>query len=292
MATFTFNANSPEVTGTSGVTKVGTTYQMNGTSAQIDIIADAGGGMAFDHSTALESVSDNLWTPADLTTELWLDASDASTVTESGGAVSAWNDKSGNSRNLTQDTPANQPTYTTGGLGGNNIMTLDGSDFFDGTIPIPNTADDLLIYFVGNPNAIGAYHNMYENSGGNPMVWVQSSNKWEMNTSRLVIDGYIGTDHIAGFRTKTTGPSSSFWGNGGTIQTGGSSLSSWPSSNMKLFNRNGGACYNGTVGELIFIDGSVPESDRLKLEGYLAWKWGLEGKLPSDHPYKNSEPMT
>ena len=27
-----------------------------------------------------------------------------------------------------------------------------------------------------------------------------------------------------------------------------------------------------------------------KAEGYLAWKWGLEGNLPSDHPYKNSAP--
>ena len=57
MATFTFNADSAEVTGTSGVTKVGSTYQMTGTSGQIDIIADAGTGYAFDHATALESVT-------------------------------------------------------------------------------------------------------------------------------------------------------------------------------------------------------------------------------------------
>ena len=27
-----------------------------------------------------------------------------------------------------------------------------------------------------------------------------------------------------------------------------------------------------------------------KAEGYLAWKWGLVGNLPSNHPYKNSPP--
>jgi hypothetical protein len=27
-----------------------------------------------------------------------------------------------------------------------------------------------------------------------------------------------------------------------------------------------------------------------KAEGYLAWKWGLVNKLPSNHPYKNSPP--
>ena len=30
--------------------------------------------------------------------------------------------------------------------------------------------------------------------------------------------------------------------------------------------------------------------DRQQLEGYLAWKWGLEANLPVDHPYKNAAP--
>ena len=25
-------------------------------------------------------------------------------------------------------------------------------------------------------------------------------------------------------------------------------------------------------------------------EGYLAWRWGLQGKLPVGHPYKNTSP--
>ena len=57
MATSIFNADSSEVTGTSGVVKSGSTYVMTGTSAQIDIIADAGAGKAYDHSTAQESKS-------------------------------------------------------------------------------------------------------------------------------------------------------------------------------------------------------------------------------------------
>ena len=31
-------------------------------------------------------------------------------------------------------------------------------------------------------------------------------------------------------------------------------------------------------------------SDKQKVEGYLSWKWGLEGKLPSTHPYYSSRP--
>jgi hypothetical protein len=42
-----------------------------------------------------------LWTPAQITTALWLDAADVGTVTTSGGQVTQINDKSGNARNFT-----------------------------------------------------------------------------------------------------------------------------------------------------------------------------------------------
>jgi hypothetical protein len=52
-----------------------------------------------------------LWTPAQLTTSVWLDAADASTITLNGATVSQWNDKSGNARNAVQATTAYQPLY-------------------------------------------------------------------------------------------------------------------------------------------------------------------------------------
>lgn len=45
----------------------------------------------------------------------------------------------------------------------------------------------------------------------------------------------------------------------------------------------------GTVGEII-IGKSVSTEERLMLEGYLAWRYGLAGALPSAHPYKNNPP--
>ena len=36
---------------------------------------------------------------------------------------------------------------------------------------------------------------------------------------------------------------------------------------------------------------TITEEDRQKIEGYLAWKWGLETALPADHPYKNAAPI-
>lgn len=47
------------------------------------------------------------------------------------------------------------------------------------------------------------------------------------------------------------------------------------------------------IGEMICAaksSGSYATSDREKLEGYLAWKWGLESNLPNGHPYENAAP--
>ena len=44
------------------------------------------------------------------------------------------------------------------------------------------------------------------------------------------------------------------------------------------------------IGELVFLNSAASTGDRQKLEGYLAWKWGLQADLPSDHPYKLSPP--
>ena len=47
--------------------------------------------------------------------------------------------------------------------------------------------------------------------------------------------------------------------------------------------------FDGFIGEIIIIN-SVEDSDRQKIEGYLAHKWGLTANLPADHPYKSNAP--
>ena len=68
------------------------------------------------------------WTPAALGSSLalWLDAADASTITLNGSTVSQWNDKSGNGRNATQATAANQPTYIANSINGKSALDWDG----------------------------------------------------------------------------------------------------------------------------------------------------------------------
>jgi len=90
-----------------------------------------------------------------------------------------------------------------------------------------------------------------------------------------------------------TGSSNNFYINGGT--TPSSAASSGPFSITKFgigyladFGSTGDAAYwNGTLSECIVYFGSLTATQRQQVEGYLAIKWGLQGNLPSTHPFAN-----
>ncbi|MEL0098746.1 MAG: hypothetical protein VW907_04250, partial [Opitutae bacterium] len=61
----------------------------------------------------------------------------------------------------------------------------------------------------------------------------------------------------------------------------------WPSNNGSGNNGTTGWGIDWTTGEIMVVSGTILDSDREKVEGYLAHKWKLESKLSSSHPYKN-----
>ena len=52
-----------------------------------------------------------------------------------------------------------------------------------------------------------------------------------------------------------------------------------------------GQNWNGDIGEIIVYNGVLSTSERQTVEGYLAWKWGLQSNLPSNHPYFSNSPI-
>ena len=48
--------------------------------------------------------------------------------------------------------------------------------------------------------------------------------------------------------------------------------------------------FGGMLGEIILFDSMVSKSEKLKIDGYLAHKWGLTSNLPANHPYKSNAP--
>jgi hypothetical protein len=46
----------------------------------------------------------------------------------------------------------------------------------------------------------------------------------------------------------------------------------------------------GDQAEVLMIVGALSVADRQNVEGYLAWRWGMQASLPAGHPYKTAAP--
>jgi hypothetical protein len=65
---------------------------------------------------------------------------------------------------------------------------------------------------------------------------------------------------------------------------------SYNTSSMSYIIGNANYGTNVDVMEIIFYYGDLSRSQRQRVEGYLAWKWGLQTTLPSSHPYYKIRP--
>lgn len=259
------------------------------------------------------------WSPAEITPALWLDAADASTITESGGAVSQWDDKSGNNHHVIQATSAAQPTYSATGF--NNLPTVffDASnddmacatttvssqgDLFYGAVfqmlsdgsawrPIVGTqissdtgdAGNLLLQRMSSRSEIGIHNTGAADTGSTYAV--QVTNLFEPRIATVGRSG--GSKGNGGLITVTaTGPSQP------TYLT--QAVQSWPTNQATTRIQIGGRQQIGTgwsnsnISEVVVCNRNLTTVERQKLEGYFAHKWGLTANLPAGHPYKNVAP--
>jgi hypothetical protein len=258
------------------------------------------------------------WTPAYISTALWLDAADTSTITQSLGTVSQWNDKSGNNYHLSQATAALQPQYEAAGMNGKPALNnLDGRLLQRGATPMFRNVDGatiVAVYRATFPLAGGAAANgmLVAVNGGaitgaTRLSLTTTGARHSFGGRRLDADGYT----VVTSPTSLTADPTIWMGNAdfanaqantwlnGTADIAGAAFqaagntSDTNSFGIGLFNRFSGGLdtYDNThVSEVLLINATLSSDDRQKLEGYLAHKWGLTAELPSDHPYKTVRP--
>ena len=249
------------------------------------------------------------WTPAQISTALWLDANDSSTITLNGSTVSQWNDKSGNGRNATQATVANQPTYIAEGLNGRGIIDWDGSnDSMEISGAITTTLTQALsqdntysIAFVLQADVInnlpvlfhvpeGSWKFLFEITSTGSLYWGDTPSNFRTYSSGT----FASTSRATFFTCVKTGSGLGEAHAEGTLaSTVSGSLSDTPamSANFLLGSYSSAQYnYNGKFAEIVISNYSWNTEERQKMEGYLAHKWGLTNSLPANHPYKNSAP--
>ena len=233
------------------------------------------------------------WTPYQISTEGWWDASDASTITESGGAVSQWDDKSGNDRHAAQGSGAQQPSYGGSTLNGLDLITFDGVSNRKLEVggPAMTARDYFMVFnhnggatFVNNDAVLSAPSlgvSIVGNAGSSVMRANTPAFGAAFRSAQWYVDGSAGSlweqdiAALADFKTyvidgQDVSASATDWLIGGA----GSGIQSW----------------DGDIAEMIVIATDTSTGDRQKIEGYLSWKWGLEANLVSGHPYKDARP--
>ena len=238
-----------------------------------------------------------LWRPDELgaSLALWLVAEDAASITPNGSTVSQWNDKSGNNRHAAQATAVNQPTYTLDGLNGKPVLTFDGIDDFM-SVPDFNNAVSLALIGSGGgaaaPLISGAAPELFSPVWNTNGASIQYRGRTD-TTSRQVNLGAATNVFSIGFVSLDAANSEvRLSGNGGAQTSFSQTINSADTTINTLGRDFQGVTQfaDGRIPEIVVASSLLSTTDRQKLEGYLAWKWGLEANLPAGHPYKTTPP--
>lgn len=203
------------------------------------------------------------------------DASDTLTITESGGLVSQWNDKSGNGYHLTSSTT--KPTTGSVTQNGRNALSFPGSKYMNSS-SFSAALSTGTVYVVGscqgNPN------NYFTDGYGASGRWAFGSNL--LGTSK--IDCYAGTGFatsiastspvaMAVWVVKFNGASSAIWRDGSSVATGNAG-----SQTLSLLrvgaNTSAAQSLNGVICEVI-VYGTVHDDATIQSNSAaLKTKWG------------------
>jgi len=268
---------------------------------QLDLDVKAG-GRKVDHV--------GNWTPAELSSsvlEAWIDASDTDQITESGGLVSQIDDKSGNNLDFSQGTGSLQPETGVGTINGLNYLEFD-LDAMD-TSSNPFSAGgvvDAFVFFVLRVPSSPNNGNLFSltGSGATSSRW-QSHCPWagdrvyfdtggtDEGTTRIKVDPLLSSSELVlmGFYGSDTDEVMELWKNGTVAGSNASGHTVSTVGNITL-GYAGGTSYQSTdFCEMLILSGTVDTTTREKIEGYLAWKWGLVSSLPGGHTYKDRPPL-
>jgi hypothetical protein len=258
-------------------------------------------------------MSTRAWLPTDAATPLalWIDPSDATTIDlDVGNAVLRVRDKSGNGNTFGPYNSSSGPTLfgvngrnafrdasmsvgmarrlVSYNAGLNNITTAantlvciaacsNNTSFGFGVItPADTYANRAYAFETGSNGAVAIRH------GTSAATQVSTSMS---TTGSIGIQTRSGVNLVAyadGVQAGTASNATDFAANTGTWRING-----WVDPNNPAY----GDAPPMWVGDCLIYSGVLSVSDRQCLEGYLAWKWGTQARLPDGHPYKAAAPI-
>jgi hypothetical protein len=227
--------------------------------------------------------------------QMWLDGADplnTGVQPSSGAAVTTWSDKSGASNS---GTGVASPTFVSGG----GIALNGTSQYYTTNYTSAPTVETVFIVMKFNNNTtiqdmLGTINTP---SGGRQFELYLG----KLNTNNYNLVGYnlnsinaipinttILLDYTFGSGTTTTFYNGMQDGTATGISytnTGKTAIGVTYATTASL-----SALVNGTIYEVVIYNRLLTATERQSMEGYLAWKWGLQASLPANHPYYSFAP--
>jgi hypothetical protein len=224
---------------------------------------------------------------------LWLDGKDSNTLVLSGSSVLTWKDKTPRQCDASAIVA---PSYDSGtGVvfnGTNQWMSLP-----DATFPTGNSGYSVIAVLRSNSIHTTAGNRVFFSSGaaatnnalegqlrGSGII----AHEWYSSAITSPIGRYTSNVPIVIGMTYTTGRFRNIYANGvlvRSIQTTAIRLGGNRNNRLGVdLNRSATSYFNGSISEIMVYDGELPRSDRTRLEGYLAWKWGIQTSTTSFNP--------
>ena len=244
---------------------------------------------------------------------LWLDSADSISVITSGTSVSAWNDKSSRGYTFIQPNSAKRPTYLADGLDGKSTIVFS-NDFLAGASGLELGQNSFSMFIIAHAYSFntdilsknsalwptfsgefrmgmsGGYTFPWAKHSSNGLGSVQTVSMGEFIMYETVVNRVEGKDtfYVNGAIPPTASAISTYTSDISYNVTNSTDLiiggytDIWEQPNVAK------AGFEGEIAEVIMYlnPSDLTDSKRQQIEGYLAHKWGLESKLPNNHPFK------
>ena len=221
-----------------------------------------------------------VFSPADISgLTLWLDSSEG--VTKDGSnLVSQWDDQSGNSNNVVQATTANKPIWVDSTLNGLPVIRFDGTndDLSKSTFTGGAISQAFYIFVVIKPAAggSGAQYNWDHANGTRGWCYTLLSGGTDYFNYGCAIDVNIETlpTGYVQYTFLVSGASSDIRRDKTSVNS--NNLGSSTINGFWLGSRHSSVQYgNPDIAEFLIYDSNIGDTDRDKVETYLADKYGL-----------------
>jgi hypothetical protein len=241
-----------------------------------------------------------IWTPAQISTALWLDAADSSTITPSSGLATQWSDKSGNNRHVTFPSGF-RPATGTRTINGLNALDFATSYGTIAAAPLAGTTSAMAVFVCQldtDPPTVAA------NTGPVLGDWGTGAG----SNHSLWTDGTILEDFMSTTRQNAGNPSPSLSANAciismvsanslwqvyvnGTLQFN-TTTNAYAINTSPQIGRSINLYFDGRILEIVAVGNNTATTTRQLLEGYMAGptRSGLQSLLPAGHPFKSAAP--